>query len=109
MPHAFNGTGTMYYGKAFPETDGSYVVTEWITLLWLPILPLGSKRVWFQSAEYMRWGNQSTTNYKVLAVPLHLPHIVKGYAFTLAVCGTVTALDPHSRYEIKEFFRQLLR
>lgn len=45
MPHAINGIGTMWIGKRSMEADGSYVVTEWIVLLHIPILPLRSFRV----------------------------------------------------------------
>lgn len=42
----FNGIGTTIYGKREinPE-DGSYLVTKWFTLLYFPIIPLGSYRV----------------------------------------------------------------
>jgi hypothetical protein len=42
----FNGIGTTIYGKreVNPE-DGSYIVTKWFTVLYFPIIPLGSYRV----------------------------------------------------------------
>jgi hypothetical protein len=42
----FNGIGTTIYGKreVNPE-DGSYIVTKWFTVIYFPIIPLGSYRV----------------------------------------------------------------
>ncbi len=45
MPYTFNGIGTKYYGKREFEPDESYVTTEWITLLYVPLLPIRSLRV----------------------------------------------------------------
>lgn len=41
-----NGIGTKLYGKTEMDPDGSYVATEWFVILYLPIFPLGSYRVW---------------------------------------------------------------
>jgi hypothetical protein len=45
MPFTLNGCGTRYYGKREIGPDGSYVTTEWVTFIYLPIIPLRSKRV----------------------------------------------------------------
>jgi len=93
MPYSVNGIGTTYYGSADPWADGSSVVTEWIIFLGVPLLPLGSKRVWYQFQE-RRWGlNQNVTHYKVARVPLHLPHLAKGYAVTGGIWLLGVALD----------------
>ena len=93
MPQAINGIGTMYYGSALPNEDGSHVVTEWVTVLWVPLIPLGSRRVWFQDASSHWFMNQTTTTYKVAKVPLHWPHVLKGYAAVLAVVVAVQVID----------------
>ena len=36
----FNGIGTTYYGKCDFSSDGSYISTLWITVLYFPVLPL---------------------------------------------------------------------
>jgi hypothetical protein len=87
MPHSINGTGTRYYGKALPNPDGSYVVTEWVTFFALPLVPLGSRRVWFQNRDSKWWSNRVTDHYKVLKVPLHRPHVLKGLLATVSVVG----------------------
>jgi hypothetical protein len=41
----FNGIGTKFYGSAQKRPDGSYVTTEWFTVLYFPIIPLRSLRI----------------------------------------------------------------
>lgn len=41
-----NGFGTKLYGKSAIDPDGSYIATKWIVVLFFPIIPLGSYRVW---------------------------------------------------------------
>ena len=86
MPSSFNGTGTKYYGHALPLSDGSYVVTEWITLLWIPLIPLRSKRVWHVNYERRPWWDgRHITNFTVAPVPLYIPHLLKVYGTILFV------------------------
>jgi len=85
MVGSINGTGTMWYGKAHPRDDGSVVVTEWITLLWLPLIPLGSWRVNAVESNVPWWRYKPLGDeYQVARVPLHIPHVLKGYAVTLS-------------------------
>jgi hypothetical protein len=42
----FNGIGTTIYGKREVDpADGSYITTKWFTVLFFPLVPLGSYRV----------------------------------------------------------------
>lgn len=86
MTFSVNGIGTTFYGKAQEGSDGSYVVTEWIVMFFIPILPLGSKRV-RPTQDTRPWWKRGIMgqNYQVKKVPLHMPHLVKGYAATIAV------------------------
>ena len=43
--YSFSGCGTMYYGKRDQRPDGTYIMTAWITLLFVPLIPVGSYRV----------------------------------------------------------------
>ena len=86
MASSINGIGTMWYGHALEDEDGSYVVTEWITVVWIPLIPLGSKRVSLVPPEDTRWWKQEVgSKYWVEKVPLHWPHIFKAYAVLLAI------------------------
>ena len=44
MAFTFNGFGTRYYGTRW-DTDGSYITTKWIVVIYVPIVPLGSVHV----------------------------------------------------------------
>src|SRR5262245_32537732 len=35
-----NGMGSTLIGHSEPRDDGSYVTTEWFTLVWIPIFPV---------------------------------------------------------------------
>ena len=87
MPASINGTGTMWYGRALPADDGSVVITEWITFLWIPLIPLGSKRVIKSEEDRVPWWKYKSLaeHYKADPVPLHIPHVMKGYAATLCL------------------------
>ena len=90
VPASLNGTGTRWYGHALPHSDGSWVVTEWVTVFWLPILPIGSKRILgYASSDgdtKPRWSSHfGDGHYTVARAPLHIPHVLKGYAVTLGL------------------------
>lgn len=38
--------GTTLYGKKDVKPDGSYVTTKWFVIMMLPIVPIGTYRVW---------------------------------------------------------------
>ncbi len=44
MPTTLNMIGTHYWGRTEPHLDGSYITTEWLTLL-IPIIPMKSMRL----------------------------------------------------------------
>jgi hypothetical protein len=84
MPRSINGTGTTWYGNALPYPDGSVVVTEWFTIFYAPLIPLGSKRVRFVS-DHSGWLTSNLAFYTVQPVPLYIPHILKVYGTWLAI------------------------
>ncbi len=45
MPWSINGCGTRFYGSREVGPDGSYVTTEWLTFVFLPLIPIRSLRV----------------------------------------------------------------
>lgn len=42
----FNGIGTSYFGESEYQCDGSYIKTEFICFLYIPLIPLRSMRVY---------------------------------------------------------------
>jgi hypothetical protein len=82
MPRALYGTGTMYYGRAhYQDTPRqSWVTTEWITLLGVPLVPIGTVRV-FPLWETGR-GSQRV---EVQRLPIYWPQVALGYSITAVV------------------------
>jgi len=89
MPHTINGCGTTFYGSADPGPDGSYVVTTWIVFVYIPLIPLGSKRVLPVSQDHLPWYKRSGQLYRTADVPFHMPHLWKGWGVTV---GLILAL-----------------
>jgi hypothetical protein len=81
----WNGCGTCDYGNALRDpNDGSYVVTQWFVLLFLPLLPIRSRRIHSVATKHrLILYNAETIRFR--EVPLHWPHVWKGYAVTLAI------------------------
>ena len=48
MAFSFQGIGTTFYGQRDFHPDGSYITTEWVAFLAVPIIPLRSLRVQYQ-------------------------------------------------------------
>jgi hypothetical protein len=86
LPASFNGCGTTWYGATDQAEDGSYVVTEWIVFLFIPLIPLGSKRVWPMPKEQKPWWKASIgKQFKVARVPMNWSQVLKGYGVTAAI------------------------
>jgi len=95
MPGTFNMLGTHYWGCAERHADGSYITTEWITLL-VPIIPLKSLRLRLIK-QYETYGAYHSDNSEYEVVE-KLPsiygkqvrHVYKGIIlFLLAIAGDI--------------------
>ena len=67
MAYTLNGIGTAFYGKRDFCADGTYITTEWITVLYIPLVPLRSMRVRYQGRAEPRFsiGVGSAETYAV--------------------------------------------
>jgi hypothetical protein len=67
MPYTLNGIGSGYYGKRDFRSDGSFVTTEWLSFLYIPILPFRSLRVRYNGPVETNSiiGISSATSYTV--------------------------------------------
>jgi hypothetical protein len=67
MPYTLNGIGTRYYGKRDFRADGSYITTEWVTFIYIPLIPFRSLRVMHLGSAEPRFsiGVGSSDNYAV--------------------------------------------
>ena len=79
MPYSINGFGTTYYGHREEEPDRSYITTCWITAIFLPLVPIGSYRIW-PSNESSRFTIVGVPGeYLVRRTPLNLRQIANVY------------------------------
>jgi hypothetical protein len=80
--YSFNGIGTMLLDyRALP--DGTYEAVRWVTIVFLPIIPLSAFRI--QPIEQERSYGRETSKFKVLdRVPLSLSRIVRTYLLVAA-------------------------
>ena len=88
MPYTLNGSGTKYYGRREAGPDGSYVTTEWIVLIYLPLIPIGSFRVCptGKSTNAIVYNSQQ---FMVKRVPFNWPQIRNIYGVTGAIAATL--------------------
>ena len=97
-----NGVGTTLYGKREVNTDGSFIATKWFVFFLLPIIPLGSYRVWQGKTEMtiLLFPGQET-QYKMVPVPLNFRQII--YT-SLAIYGVLILSTVGAYYIIGLFF-----
>ena len=79
--YTFNGVGTTLYGKRDPAPDGSYVATKWVVLVFVPIIPLASYRVWEGETTDRFLG--SSTEYRLERLPLQWRQVLNWYLATV--------------------------
>lgn len=82
------GTGTMFYGDTDPHPrERSYVTTEWITIFFIPILPLRSYRIWTlaEDTEYSWFppGITQTMEYEKVRVKFQWRQVMKTFLWGL--------------------------
>jgi len=85
----FNGIGTTIYGKreVNPE-DGSYIVTEWFTVIYFPIIPLGSYRVIKVKQNFFA----GSPKYQMRDAPLSVKQIIFTYAAWSSIPAAMVVL-----------------
>jgi|SRR3989344_2358710 len=79
--YSINGIGTTLYGKRdVNPADGSYVATEWVVIFFLPILPVGSYRVWRgETKAGFSPLPGSKTSYRIVPVKLNWGQVLNTY------------------------------
>src|SRR5215469_11759332 len=92
MPYTFNGCGTRFYGERDKAADGSYVTTEWITIVYLPLVPLRSFRV-LPVGKGTNYVIHSSQSYQTLQVPLCWPQVRNVYLFAAPIILLILYFD----------------
>lgn len=87
----FNGCGTKFYGQRDFEPDGTYVTTEWLVLLYIPIIPISSLRVAYTGPGEQRWyGIYSSSSHNYAIYKRTFPNwkqVLFTYAYLVLVAG----------------------
>jgi hypothetical protein len=66
MAFSFQGIGTTFYGERDFHPDGTYITTEWVVFLAVPIIPLRSLRVRYDGpGDPPKFGFGSSASYSV--------------------------------------------
>lgn len=88
MPTNIVGFGTMFIGERDYTFDGSFVTTEFVTVLYVPVVPLRSFRA-VETSNSFRWlgsrAGYAKTSYRVQRLPLCWRQVGAVYG-TLALC-----------------------
>ena len=84
-PASINGFGTTFYGRRDFRSDGSYITTEWVVALYIPLIPVRSLRVRYTGAGEHRWylGFGSSEKYAVYEkrFPPHWKQVIFTYGY----------------------------
>lgn len=91
MPFTINGIGTMYYGNRDQAVDGSYITTEWVVVVFLPIFPIASYRV-RPTGQGTNLIFYYSNKYLVERVPLCWPQVRNIYAIIGPILGLLAIL-----------------
>jgi hypothetical protein len=84
MPFTINGCGTRYYGKREQAADGSYIATEWITFIYVPLIPIRSYRV-LPVGQGKNIIVHSSQRYQTMRAPLCWAHIRNVYLVLIPI------------------------
>jgi hypothetical protein len=92
MPWSIYGFGTEYFGQRELQRDGSYVTTEFLTALGIPLVPLGSQRVRKDGLEsfgpsVIGWTSQQ--GYEVRAAPMNWREALNVYLGAMGLLITI--------------------
>lgn len=89
MAYWVGGVGSTYYGRTDYDRDGSFVTTEWLILVWIPIIPVGSYRVWPKIEKRDYFVYSSRRYLATRRVPLCWQQILQMYLLYGAIAGVV--------------------
>src|ERR1019366_9375397 len=95
MAYSFNGFGTTFYGQRDFRDDGSYITTEWVVVMLIPVIPLRSFRVRYQGPAERRFpiGLGSADSYAVSEQTFpNWKQVLCVYAYTVFVIAWMIAV-----------------
>lgn len=93
MAFSFNGLGTCYRGERDFHPDGSYITTEWIVVLFVPLLPLRSFRLIHVPEADEHYIIYSSKKFLIVErQPIHTRQAFATYGFMLALLAWAVLL-----------------
>jgi hypothetical protein len=101
MPYSINGVGTSFYGESnyrhedtsiTGDKEISFVTTEWVIVLWIPLIPIRSRRVIKGFHEGFPFPFGTTHYYDLGRAPFAWNKIGQTYLIILGVAVGVALL-----------------
>ena len=86
MQFEIHGTGTALYGRRDFLLDRSFVTTEWVTIGYLPIIPLISKRISYLRLDPLHVYDPSG-HFIVQTLPIVKRQVLCVYAWVASICA----------------------
>jgi hypothetical protein len=84
MQFQIHGTGTALYGRRDYLLDRSFVTTEWVTIGYVPIIPLISKRISYTRLDPFH-SYDGSGHYIVETMPLNVKQVVSVYGWVASL------------------------
>ena len=96
MAYAIWGFGTGFRSDTPLLQDGTFITTKWITLFYVPIIPLRSYRVKYlgSSSEFHFTGFSSTSQYQIMQkIPWDTREVIKFWLYILAIIALFIGIN----------------
>jgi hypothetical protein len=96
MAYSIWGFGTGYRSDTSLLPDGTFITTKWITLFYVPIIPLRSYRVKYlgSSSEFHFTGFSSTSQYQIIQkIPWDTRRAIKFWLYILAIIALIMSIN----------------
>jgi hypothetical protein len=92
MAATWIGSGTIFYGRR-GQSDGSYITTKWAVLVFVPLIPLGSYRVFDKTPIAFQWKTSGWRSHlRLTRTTLNWRQVLGGYVATAIVIGLAAFL-----------------
>jgi hypothetical protein len=96
MAYSLWGFGTGFRSDTPLLPDGTFITTKWITLFYVPIIPLRSYRVKYlgSSSEFHFTGFSSTSQYHIMQkIPWDARKVTKFWLYIIAIIALFIGIN----------------
>jgi hypothetical protein len=102
MQFEIHGTGTALYGRRDFLLDRSFITTEWVTVGYVPIVPLISKRISYTRLDPFHTYDRSG-HFIVAVLPLNLKQVVSVYTWVCLFFGSFIIFGCYREALVRKF------